>query len=213
MGGCSTHVSGDLRIAVAAHSRIGHLRLHCWPAREGGLRLRHNVGARVRRRQTPVLIDGRDSPPGRRGDERRLGPREQPALGSGGNGEHHGAGGCGDGHHPSPLHQAGRPGPGRAVNCPTADQLPARFRRSAAVHPVSKRTTQVVDQLPVDAHLPATVRAGLQVGQVRPRARPQLFAEGKVLEQLALCPLTAHRSIPLHRLARAALRGAASAAP
>ena len=142
--------------------------------------------------QATGFLDGRDRAPGRRGDERRLGLGQEPNLRSGGNGEDHDPRCGGGGHHGSPVRHADRPGPHGAVNRPTADYPPTGFRGSAALDPLSQRMTQVLDQLSVDAHLAATVRTGLDVGQVRPGARPELFAEGKVFQQLATCPATAH---------------------
>ena len=111
------------------------------------------------------------------------------------------------------MHDTGRPWQRGAINGPTADRAPAGFRRPVSLNSLSERTTQALDELSVDSHLAPTVRAGLQVGQVRPGTWPEVFTEGKLLQELATCAATAHGSTPLHRPERVALPGAAIVVP
>jgi len=198
---------GDRRIAVAAGSIFGQFGPH-WPARQGGLRFRRTVRPHVRRRQANGIVEGRNSSSGSSCDEGRLASRKQPALRSAGDGEEHDARRGSGGNHASPPDDDGCPGTLRQVNRSTADELPARSRRSRALHPLSKRTAQVLDQLPVDAHFTATVRAGLQVDEMRLRARPELFAKRELREELATDPITAHGRAPLPQREHVAPRGA-----
>ena len=190
---------------------IRRMRLHR-PARQRTIRLRRPIRDRARRRPGTRFLDGRHSPPGGRGEEWRLRPGEEPGSRRSGNREHHDGGGGRRGH-ASPVQGVGRPAPLRPVECSTAHHVPAGARWSAPLHSLAERTAQLRDQRAVDAHLPPTVRAGLQVGQMGPGARPELLAEREVFQQLSTRAATAHGATPLPWPARAAPPGAAIAAP